>query len=73
MSVFCDFPLSHEELDRKAASTAGNAAGKIIRVPGATYGLFRLIIQIAFLETVSYSDTKKCHGIYFKVLSSLYF
>lgn len=57
MSVFCDFPLSHEELDRKAASTVEMLMEKIFRVPGATYGLFRLIFQIVFLEIINYSDT----------------
>lgn len=46
---------------------------KKIRVPGATYSLFRLIFQIVFLEIINCSDMKKCHKIYFEVLSSLFF
>lgn len=37
----------------------------ITRDPGDTCGLFRLISQIIFLEIINYSDTKKCHIIYF--------
>lgn len=47
--------------------------GEITRVPGATYGLFRLAFEVVFSEIINCSDTNKSHKIYFKVLSFLFF